>query len=61
MTMEEKLGRLVAGAVALTAVLATPITAAAQQVTGVLGSASATTTIDGRQLPPPQPPDAWAE
>ena len=25
----------------------------AQQVTGVLGSPSATTTIDGKQLPPP--------
>jgi arylsulfatase A-like enzyme len=29
--------------------------AAAQQVTGVLGSPSATTTIDGKQLPPPPP------
>jgi len=29
--------------------------AAAQQITGVLGSASATTTIDGKQLPPPDP------
>jgi arylsulfatase A-like enzyme len=28
----------------------------AQQVTGVLGSPSATTTIDGKQLPPPNPP-----
>ncbi len=28
---------------------------AAQQVTGVLGSPSATTTIDGNQLPPPPP------
>src|SRR5271165_6234982 len=27
----------------------------AQQVTGVLGLPSATTTIDGRQLPPPSP------
>jgi hypothetical protein len=27
----------------------------AQQVTGVLGSPSATTTIDGKQLPPPPP------
>ena len=27
----------------------------AQQVTGVLGSASATTTISGKQLPPPDP------
>src|SRR6266481_786390 len=29
---------------------------AAPQVTGVLGSPSATTTIDGKQLPPPPPP-----
>jgi arylsulfatase A-like enzyme len=29
--------------------------AAAQQVTGVLGSPSATTTLDGKQLPPPNP------
>jgi arylsulfatase len=29
--------------------------AVAQQVTGVLGSPSATTTIDGKQLPPPPP------
>ena len=28
---------------------------AAQQVTGVLGSPSATTTIPGNQLPPPPP------
>src|SRR5271170_5030966 len=30
--------------------------AAAQVVTGTLGSPSATTTIDGKQLPPPSPP-----
>ena len=29
--------------------------AAAQQVTGTLGSPSATTTIDGKQIPPPPP------
>ena len=29
--------------------------ASAQQITGVRGSASATTTIDGKQLPPPDP------
>ena len=29
------------------------VPAAAQQVTGVPGSPSATTTIDGKQLPPP--------
>ncbi|MBP7081489.1 MAG: arylsulfatase [Rhodocyclaceae bacterium] len=27
----------------------------AQQVTGILGSASATTTLDGKQMPPPDP------
>ncbi len=31
------------------------IPASAQQVTGVLGSPGATTTIDGKQLPPPPP------
>ncbi|SFK56659.1 hypothetical protein, partial [Methylocapsa palsarum] len=30
--------------------------AVAQQVNGVLGSPEATTTIDGKQLPPPNPP-----
>lgn len=30
-------------------------TAAAQQVTGTLGSADATTTVDGKQLPAPPP------
>src|SRR6266704_3068562 len=32
-----------------------PAPAAAQQITGVLGSPSATTTISGAQLPPPPP------
>jgi arylsulfatase A-like enzyme len=43
----------------LTAVLLLPMapfTAHAQQVTGVPGSPSATTTIDGKQLPSPPPP-----
>jgi arylsulfatase A-like enzyme len=31
------------------------IVAFAQQITGVLGSSTATTTIDGKQLPPPPP------
>jgi arylsulfatase A-like enzyme len=38
----------------LTAALVVPL-ATAQQVTGELGSPSATTTIDGKQLPPPPP------
>lgn len=41
--------------VALTAVCATAATAQAQQVTGTLGSPGATTTISGKQLPPPDP------
>lgn len=39
---------------ALAAALGT-MPAAAQQVTGTLGSPSATTTIPGNQLPPPAP------
>ncbi|MBX9951027.1 MAG: hypothetical protein K2Y39_17790, partial [Candidatus Obscuribacterales bacterium] len=35
-----------------------PLAAKAQQITGELGSPSATTTIDGKQLPAPDP--AWA-
>ena len=31
------------------------VSALAQQITGVPGSPSATTTIDGKQLPPPNP------
>src|SRR6266508_3259272 len=44
--------------VALLAVIlwsATAVTAFAQQITGTAGSPSATTTIDGKQLPPPDP------
>src|SRR4249920_3957950 len=40
----------VAGVLALSCV-----SALAQRVTGTPGSASATTTIDGKQLPPPDP------
>ena len=52
-----RLQRLLAGA-ALSALagLATWTVAHAQQVTGTLGSPSATTTIPGNQLPPPNPP-----
>ena len=42
-------------AVCLFAVILTVVPAKAQQVTGVLGSASATTTLEGNQLPPPPP------
>ena len=39
---------------ALAVFAATPV--GAQQVTGELGSPTATTTITGKQLPPPPPP-----
>jgi arylsulfatase len=39
----------------LVSVLAIAVPVAAQQVTGVLGSPSATTTISNQQLPPPDP------
>jgi len=44
--------RLLTSAVAIASCLGS---ASAQQVTGVLGSPGATTTLDGRQLPPPDP------
>ena len=44
--------RVLTSAVALAACLGS---ASAQQVTGVPGSPSATTTLDGKQLPPPDP------
>jgi arylsulfatase A-like enzyme len=40
---------------ALTLTLLAGVPAVAQQITGVPGSPSATTTIDGKQLPPPPP------
>jgi hypothetical protein len=49
---------MLAGAslLALTSLLALGcVPALAQQVTGVPGSPGATTTIDGKQLPPPEP------
>jgi hypothetical protein len=41
--------------VTVTLVALNCFSASAQQVTGVLGSPSATTTLDGKQLPPPDP------
>ncbi len=38
-----------------TAVLTTPGAGMAQQITGTLGSPTATATIDGKQIPPPDP------
>jgi arylsulfatase A-like enzyme len=56
--MKRRLGKRVVAeglaVVSLTAALVVPL-ATAQQVTGVLGSPSATTTIKGDQLPPPPP------
>ena len=46
-------GTVVVALFALTCALALP--AKAQQTTGTPGSPSATTTIDGKQLPPPDP------
>ena len=45
------------GAALLAAILlsATAMTSFAQQITGTPGSPGATTTIDGKQLPPPDP------
>ena len=46
------------GLLAVTLLLPLGATALAQQITGVLGSPSATTSIDGRYLPSPPPPFA---
>jgi arylsulfatase A-like enzyme len=51
----DKIGRLIGLVILLIAALLVGAPASAQQVTGVPGSPSATTTIDGKQLPP-QPP-----
>src|SRR6476660_10306387 len=48
-----KIGRSLLAGVSLLAVSC--VSALAQQVTGVPGSPSATATIDGKQLPPPDP------
>ena len=42
-------------------VMASASSAEAQQVTGELGSPGATTTIDGKQLPPPDPTVRWRD
>lgn len=44
-----------AGALASVSFLLAPASSPAQEVTGTLGSPDATTTISGRQLPPPAP------
>ena len=48
-----KVCSLLFAVIAVLALVAGP--AAAQQVTGELGSSTATTTLDGKQLPPPDP------
>ena len=48
-----KIDRSIVAAASLLAL--TSVSALAQQVTGVPGSPGATTTIDGKQLPPPHP------
>jgi arylsulfatase A-like enzyme len=54
--MNEISGRfLVATALAVAGVALWPTWSGAQQVTGVLGSPSATTTVSNKQLPPPDP------
>jgi arylsulfatase A-like enzyme len=56
MKREPKEAGVVAGVAAfLLAATLTIAPVAAQEVTGVAGSAAATTTIDGKQLPPPPP------
>src|SRR5881394_2135108 len=46
---------VLAYAVLVAAILAPALPAGAQQITGTPGLPSATTTIDGKQLPPPDP------
>src|SRR5499427_1324942 len=53
--METTPMRTLKGAAALAIVIALAPRAQSQQVTGTLGSPSATTTIDGKQLPAPDP------
>jgi len=52
-TVNAKSGRRAAFGAALWLGAVTPVLA--QQVTGELGAPSATTTISGKQLPPPDP------
>ncbi|MGD0932608.1 MAG: arylsulfatase [Candidatus Korobacteraceae bacterium] len=47
--------KLAVGALAVSSLFAAGRVASAQQVTGTLGQADATTTINGKQLPPPPP------
>src|SRR5450755_3394059 len=53
MELRENTLKMAMGALALSSFLAGSSASGAQVVTGQLGSASATTTIDGKQLPAP--------
>jgi len=55
MDLGARVRKVTLGALAVTTILAGGSRAVAQQVTGTLGSANATTTINGKQLPPPPP------
>ena len=46
---------VIACAMFVAAIIAVASSARAQQITGKPGSPNATTTIDGKQLPPPPP------
>ena len=52
--MTTEINRLLCGMLAAATMLAAPISPAVE-ITGTLGSASATTTLSGNQLPPPDP------
>ena len=52
--MTTEINRLLCGMLAAATMLAAPISQAVE-ITGTLGSASATTTLSGNQLPPPDP------
>jgi arylsulfatase A-like enzyme len=55
MDSEAGIRKLALGALAVSSLFGGWGTASAQQVTGTLGQADATTTINGKQIPPPSP------
>jgi len=50
---------LVVLSIVLGSITTTGVAAATVEVTGVPGSPGATTTLDGKQLPPPPRQDSW--
>ncbi len=54
-SLSKSIGPLFAGSLGVSLLLSSASGAQAQETTGTLGSPSATTTIDGRQLPAPDP------